>query len=191
MKKFILILNFLFLSTAFAAPPPIVWGSPFSKILQPGLTFTGTDTATTCTAATAGGIRYNAGTFESCNGSAWSSMGGGSVVHGGVFWAKVSGGTFFTTACSSGACTINYQSSTTGNTSWLTSVTWNSTGKYALVFAGGVFTSTPVCTCSAINNGVAYQQCFQGDATAPPTSTALAGAGRVGEVLRISGFWKF
>lgn len=61
------------------AAPPIVWGNPAAKLLTAHLKWT-SETSAACNAANAGNIRYNAGTFEGCNGSAWSSLGGSSGV---------------------------------------------------------------------------------------------------------------
>lgn len=44
------------------------------------------------------------------------------------------------TACTSGTCSINSQS---GN--WVSSVTWNSTGSYAVAFNSGIFSLPPQC----------------------------------------------
>lgn len=77
MKKLALILTTFFCSSALAGPA-VIWGAPYPIILGPGgIKFEASDTSTACGASTAGAIRYNAGTFEGCNGSAWSSMSGG------------------------------------------------------------------------------------------------------------------
>lgn len=77
MKKLITTLGLLFCVNAFAANPPIIWGSPYAKLLTKGIQTSGSDTTTTCVAGLAGSIRYNAGTFEGCDGSTWSAMNGG------------------------------------------------------------------------------------------------------------------
>ena len=66
----------VYINHAFAGSP-VLWGSPYPLVLgKGGVRFQKSDTTTTCNAAAAGSIRYNAGTFEACNGSAWSSMAG-------------------------------------------------------------------------------------------------------------------
>ncbi len=77
MKTFLTALGLLFCVTTNAANPPIVWGSPYAKLLTKGIQTSGSDTTTTCVAGLAGSIRYNAGTFEGCDGSTWTSLGGG------------------------------------------------------------------------------------------------------------------
>lgn len=56
------------------ASSPVIWGSPAAKLLTKDLKWSVSDTTTTCDSAAAGNIRYNAGTFQGCNGSAWYSM---------------------------------------------------------------------------------------------------------------------
>ncbi len=73
------LIGLLFSLNAFAAPSPVIWGSPYANFLTKGLKFSGSDTATTCVAGLAGSIRYNAGTMEACNGSAWSALGAGAA----------------------------------------------------------------------------------------------------------------
>lgn len=123
MKFIASILLSLFCASALAAPPPIIWGAKFSKILQPGLQFTGVNGATACTAATAGSIRYNSGTFEGCNGTAWSAMtGGGGGTPGGA----------------NGAVQFNNSSAFGGDA---TNFFWDSTNKRL-----GIGTATPTAS---------------------------------------------
>ncbi len=77
MKTFLATFGLLLCFTSHAANPPIVWGSPYAKLLTKGVQMSGSDTTTTCIAGLAGSIRYNAGTFEGCDGATWSSLGGG------------------------------------------------------------------------------------------------------------------
>lgn len=82
MTKIFFILALTLFSTITTAqhqrqPSPMIWHTPFPQVLKPGISMFGSDSTTTCNAAAAGSIRYNAGTFEACNGSAWSSMSGG------------------------------------------------------------------------------------------------------------------
>ena len=61
------------------AGEPVLWGTPYPLVLgKGGIRFFKSDTTTSCNAAAAGSVRYNAGNFEACNGSAWSTIGGGS-----------------------------------------------------------------------------------------------------------------
>jgi hypothetical protein len=55
------------------------------------------------------------------------------------------------TPCSSSPCTIASQSG-----SWVSSVTWNSTGSYTINIPVGEFSATPTCTCTADENGTGY-----------------------------------
>lgn len=71
-----------------AITPPIIWGNPAAKLLTKDLKFGTSDTTTTCNAAAAGNIRYNAGTFQGCDGSAWYSMNAGAVVSGTTYTAN-------------------------------------------------------------------------------------------------------
>ncbi len=75
--KIILFALMLF-HTATYAGPAVIWKSPYAKVLTKGISLGGSDTSTTCVTALAGSIRYNAGTFEGCNGSSWASLGGSS-----------------------------------------------------------------------------------------------------------------
>src|SRR3990167_3152321 len=62
------------------ANSPAIWGAPYPIMLgRGGMRFKNSDTTTTCNTAAAGSLRYNAGTFEGCNGSAWSSLAGGTT----------------------------------------------------------------------------------------------------------------
>ncbi len=92
MKTIFTVLGLLFCMTAQAAPPPIVWGSPYAKLLTKGIQTSGSDTTTTCVTALAGSIRYNAGTFEGCDGSTWAAFGaaGGGVTTMGAVGATPS-----------------------------------------------------------------------------------------------------
>lgn len=77
MKKLALLITTFFCSTSLAGPA-VIWGAPYPIILGPGgIKFQASDSANACDATTAGAIRYNAGTFEGCNGAAWSAMTGG------------------------------------------------------------------------------------------------------------------
>ncbi len=67
----------LFFCQAALAGPPIIWGAPYPTLLSGGVKMR-SDTTTSCNAAAAGSIRYNAGTHESCNGTTWSALGAGS-----------------------------------------------------------------------------------------------------------------
>lgn len=78
MLKFSLLL-LLTLSTQSFAGPAVIWGTPYPKVLSGGIQLFRSDTTTTCNAAAAGSMRYNAGTFEFCNGSAWA--GGASLTN--------------------------------------------------------------------------------------------------------------
>jgi hypothetical protein len=62
--------------------------------------------------------------------------------------AFFSGNSSDSAACTSNPCTINSQSG-----SWLTSVTWSSTGIYVLNIAAGEFSGVPSCTCASGGNG--------------------------------------
>lgn len=62
----------------FAANVGIGVPSPLMKLDVSGGIKVGND-ATSCTGAISGSIRYNASTMEYCNGSAWSSLGGGGI----------------------------------------------------------------------------------------------------------------
>jgi len=79
MLRFILIFLTLSLVAQTAeAGPAVIWGTPYPTVLgKGGIKIKNSDTTTTCNATAAGSIRYNAGTFEGCNGSAWSALSGG------------------------------------------------------------------------------------------------------------------
>ena len=79
MLRFTIILLASLLVTQTAeAGPAVIWGSPYPTVLgKGGIKFKNSDTSTTCNAAAAGSIRYNAGTFEGCDGSAWAALSGG------------------------------------------------------------------------------------------------------------------
>lgn len=61
--------------------------------------------------------------------------------------ASINGSSSLSVACTTGSCTINKSSG-----SWLTA-TRSSNGTYALTFATGIFSDTPICTCSTYNQG--------------------------------------
>lgn len=77
MHKILIPLILTLFSAKAYAGPAVIWGSPYPIVLgKGGIRFQNSDTTTTCNAAAAGSIRYNAGTFEGCNGSAWSLLSG-------------------------------------------------------------------------------------------------------------------
>lgn len=70
--------------------------------------------------------------------------------------------------CSSSPCTIDSQSG-----SWLSSVSRAGAGVYVLNIASGIFSSTPVCTCRAIDPGVGVRICTGPYAGNTATSVAM------------------
>lgn len=76
MTKLLALLALLTFTAGTAAGPVVIWGSPYAKLQTKGIKLGGSDTSTTCVAALAGSIRYNAGTFEGCDGSSWNVLGG-------------------------------------------------------------------------------------------------------------------
>lgn len=78
MRAFLIFLTLMILGNAqvFAAVSPVAWGSPYPIVFGTGgLRILRSDTTTTCDAAAAGAIRYNAGNFQWCNGTSWSTFG--------------------------------------------------------------------------------------------------------------------
>ena len=78
-SKIVATLALLLFVKASNAAPPVIWGSPYPVVLGTGgIRMQNSDAATDCNAAAAGGFRYNAGSFQSCNGTAWATLGTGS-----------------------------------------------------------------------------------------------------------------
>ncbi len=75
MKRLLSLLTLALLTKGAAAGPAVIWSSPYPLVLKPGIMFQGTDNTTTCDTLATGAIRYNAGTFEGCDGSAWFALG--------------------------------------------------------------------------------------------------------------------
>lgn len=76
-NRIVAILAFLMLAKAQSAYAggPVIWASPYPLTLAAGIRLQKSDGSTTCNGGAVGSIRYNAGTFEGCNGTSWSSMG--------------------------------------------------------------------------------------------------------------------
>lgn len=93
LRKLAVTLAFCLLAAQEArANSPMIWGAPYPLILGiGGMRFQKSDTTTLCTSGIPGSIRYNAGTFEGCNGTVWATLGGAA---GGGGTATVTGGSY-------------------------------------------------------------------------------------------------
>jgi hypothetical protein len=90
------------------------------------------------------------------------------------FGGAASGG-YPTSACTSSPCVIASQSG-----SWVTSVTRVSAGEYAVNFAAGMFSATPMCTCTAgIGAVTSTEACGPGTPAPSPSSYTVYTLGSV------------
>lgn len=86
------------------ANSPVIWGNPYPLVLgRGGIRIQKSDTSTSCNAAAAGAIRYNAGTFQACNGTAWASLFSGSSFTGQITTTQV-----IETVVAGGTCATAY-----------------------------------------------------------------------------------
>lgn len=103
-RRIVAILALVIHIRAAVASNAVIWGSPYPTVLgRGGIKFKNSDTTTVCGATSAGAIRYNAGTFEGCNGTAWSALAGGG---GGVTSITASATSMLTASSTTGAITL-------------------------------------------------------------------------------------
>lgn len=152
-RRIVAILAFAMHVQQLAASNAVIWGSPYPTVLgRGGIKFQKSDTSTTCNAIAAGSIRYNAGTFEGCNGTAWAALAGGSS---GV--ADITGANGVTASSSTGSVTLGLGTSLTA--AFVGPLTGTASASSALVAGtaavtvGGTGTTAAFTTCSVVYAG--------------------------------------